>query len=404
MSDFTVPDVATPERTTETHERPARPRLPWLPLLVLSGAAFATVTTEMLPASLLLELGRDLDVPEATVGLLVSAWALSLAASSVLLVRLTRRIPRSVLLPGVLLLFAAATVGTALAPNYPLALASRVAAAAAHGVFWALLIPAAAALAPPEAVGRAISVVLAGPTLAGVVGIPLGAAVGAAVGWRASFGGLAVLLVLAAVAVHRLRLPDAPAAVGPGGARGGHWTKILIVSGAAGLVLVGHFAVYTYIAPLLQLGGYGAGARPGLLLVFGLAGLGGIVASGPLSDRAPRRALTWVTVAFAAGVGLVSLAGGSVVAAVLVLGFWGFLIGLLPPVFQTRMLRLAPPGDQALAGAIGITVLNLGIAAGAALGGVVVSASGAGPLPGAAAAVTAVAAVVLLVAERPERA
>jgi predicted MFS family arabinose efflux permease len=84
-----------------------------------------------------------------------------------------------------------------------------------------------------------------------------------------------------------------------------------------------------------------------------------------------------------------------------VLLFWGLLIGLLPPVFQTRMLRLAPPSAQALAGAIGITVLNLGIAAGAAVGGLVVSVATARSLPGAATAVLATAGLVLLAAERP---
>jgi DHA1 family inner membrane transport protein len=396
---MSLPDVSS-EPATAT-------RLPWVPLLVLSGAAFATVTTELLPASLLLELGQGLRVSESTAGLLVSAWALSLAASSVLLVRLTRRVPRRVLLPGALLLFAAATAGTALAPDYPVALATRIVAASAHGLFWALLIPATAAIVPAAAIGRGVAVVLAGPALAGVAGIPLGAAIGAGLGWRIAFGLLAVILVGAAVTVRRLQLPETPpagSATGPAGrSRGSHWTGVLVVSAASGLVLDGHFALYTYIAPLLQLGGYGAGARAGLLLVMGLAGLGGIVVSGPLSDRFPRRALTGVVIVFVAGVALLGLAGTGFVVAALVLGFWGALIGVLPPVFQTRMLRLAPPDGQALAGAIGITVLNVGIAAGAALGGLIVSVASARSLPGAATAVVAAAAVVLLVGERPAR-
>ena len=383
---------------------PGRDSLPWGRLLVLSGAAFGTVTTELLPASLLLELADDLAVPESTAGLLVTAWALTLAASSILLVRLSARVPRRILLLLVLLVFAVATAGTAVAPTFEWAMASRVVAAAAHGVFWSLLVPITAALVPPQVVGRAVSVVLAGPAVAGVVGIPLGAAIGTGVGWRAAFGLLAVLLVVAALGVRALRLPDPPAASTPAGLSHPGLAAVLATALGGGLVLTGHFALYTYVAPLLQdVGGYDAGARTGLLLVFGLTGLGGIALSGPLSDRFPRQALGWVCAGFAVGAALLTLVGVGPLAAVLAVAVWGVLIGLLPPVFQTRLLRMAPPGAEAVTGAIGVTVLNLGIAAGAALGGLVLDRRGAAALPVVAAALIAVAAVELLVVGRSRR-
>lgn len=380
---------------------PVRGALPWAPLLVLSGAAFATVTAELLPAGLLLELGADLAVPESTAGLLVTAWALTVAGSSIMLVRATARVPRRLLLPLALLVFALATAGTAVAPTYGWALLSRVVAAAAHGVFWALLVPTTAAFVAPAVVGRAVSVVLAGPVLAGVVGIPLGAAIGAAVGWRTSFGLLAGLLVVTALAVRTLRLPEPPAGPRPGGPRDPARPAILLTALGGGLVLTGHFALYTYVAPLLrEFGGYDATARAALLLVFGLTGLGGIALSGPLSDRYPSQALAWVSVALAAGAGLLALIGVNLAAAVAAIAVWGVLIGLLPAVFQTRLLRMAAPGAEAVTGAIGVTVLNLGIAAGAALGGAVLAAHGVGALPLAAAAVITVAAIGLLVESR----
>jgi DHA1 family inner membrane transport protein len=192
MGDFSVADVST---ALPADAGPGRGSLPWAPLLVLSCAAFATVTAELLPASLLLELADDLAVPESTAGLLVTAWALTLAASSIPLVRATARVPRRTLLLLVLLVFAVATAGTAAAPTFEWAMASRIVAAAAHGVFWSLLVPITAALVRPEVVGRAVSVVLAGPAVAGVVGIPLGAAIGTGVGWRASFGAIGITVL-----------------------------------------------------------------------------------------------------------------------------------------------------------------------------------------------------------------
>jgi MFS transporter, DHA1 family, inner membrane transport protein len=89
------------------------------------------------------------------------------------------------------------------------------------------------------------------------------------------------------------------------------------------------------------------------------------------------------------------LLGRNVGAAAVVIAGWGLLIDLLPPVFQLRLLRIASPGRGATASAIGITVLNLGIAAGAALGGAVLDHLPVAALPGVAAAVIAVAALGL---------
>jgi MFS transporter, DHA1 family, inner membrane transport protein len=300
-----------------------------------------------------------------------------------------------------LALFSVASIGTAIAPSFQLALLGRVASAGVHGLFWSLLVPTAASLAPPALVGRAVSVVLAGPTLAGIIGVPVGAAIGAAVGWRVAFLSVAAALALAALAVRLLVPPDPVVRPDPGvtteaeptDPSGSASGAVAVVAAAAALVLTGHFVLYTYISPLLQdFGGYGGASRPALLLVFGLAGLAGIAVSGPLSDRYPRSALTWVSVAFAGSALSLRLIAVDEPAAFLVLAIWGALIGLLPPVFQIRLLRTAKPGTEATAGAIGITVVNLGIAAGAALGGLTVRVLDVGSLPVVAAVVIATSA------------
>ncbi|GHJ49297.1 MFS transporter [Catellatospora sp. TT07R-123] len=373
-------------------------RLPWRPLLLLSGAAFASVTAELLPASLLVEIGGGLGVGESAAGLLVAAWALTVAVASLPLARLTRRVPPARLIPLTLLVFALAVAATAAAPGYGAALAGRMVAAAAHGLFWSLLMPTAAAIAPPRLTGRAISVVSAGPTLAGIVGIPLGVVIGAAVGWRAAFALIAVVLVGAAVAVRALRLPSAPAAAPSPGGRGGR--AVLAVTAGTGVLLVGHFLVYTYISPLLAGAGYPAGVRAALLFLFGLGGLAGTFAAGPLSDRFPRHALAWSAGVFAAVLAALALLGAGTAVAVAVLAAWGALIGLFPPVFQTRLMRVAVPGRETAAGAIAVTVLNLGIAAGAATGGAAVDRWGTAVLPALGTAAALIATALLAAAAR----
>ncbi|MDG4832667.1 MFS transporter [Solwaraspora sp. WMMD1047] len=388
---------------TGTHVDRA-PGLPWRTLLLLSGAAFATVTTELLPASLLLQLSADLDVAQSTAGRLVGAWALTVAVASIPLTRLAARIPRRRLVPVLLLLFALATTGTALAPSYGWTLLSRIIGAATHGLFWSLLVPIVATLVPPARVGRAVSVVLAGPALASIVGIPLGAAAGAVLGWRVSFATLAALLALAALVLRTLPLPDPPRPVGARAGRDPGVRAVLRVAVAAGLVLTGHFLLYTYIAPLLELfGGYDSVTAATLLFVFGAAGVAGTAGAGLLSDRYPRQALGWVSTAFAASAASLLVLDRQLVVAVVVIAGWGLLIGLLPPVLQTHLLRIAAPGREAASGAIGITVLNLGIGAGATLGGLVIDHRQPGDLPLVAAAVIAVAATALMIEGRPAR-
>ncbi len=197
--------------------------------------------------------------------------------------------------------------------------------------------------------------------------------------------------------MRALGLPDPPPAPAEPGRLRAVAAAVTATAVAGGLMLTGHFALYTYLAPLLQeLGGLDARARALLLLVFGLGGLLGIAVSGPLSDRFPRHALLAVGAALAPGVAASGLVGAGGAAAAAALGFWGVLIGLLPPVFMTRLLRLAPPGHAATVGAVGVAVLNIGIAAGATAGGAVVDLAGVRALPGAGAGTVAVACAVLL--------
>ncbi len=371
----------------------------------LTAAAFASVSVELTPTGLLPLIAADLRVSVSAAGSLVATWAVTLAASSIVLVRATRRWPRERVVAVALLLCGAATLATAAAPTLAVALAARVAGAAAHGVVWALLVPYVAGLVPPERLGRAVSVVLAGPTAASVLGVPAGTALGALFGWRWTLVLLAALTVPPALVLLGRRTP-APAADGAPAA-GAWWREpsaraVLRTSIATAALLAGHFAVATYVAVLVTEGaGLSARAVPVVLLVSGLAGVAGLALAGPLSDRRPRAALPATAVAFAAGLAALALLGTHPVVAYAVVAVWGLLIGLLPPVFQTRVTRLAAPAIRDTAGAVAITALNVGIAAGAALGGVVLGRAGVTGLVVLAAALATGGAAVLVSGRAP---
>ena len=347
-------------------------RLIWPVLAVLTAATFWTVTLEMLPSGLLPSMSRDLGVGEGAIGVLVSAWAITIAVASVPLVRMTLRVPRTVLLTVTLAATAPANLLTALAPDYAFALIGRVLAATAHGLFWAVVVSYVASIVEPERVGRALSIVLAGPALAGLVGLPAAALIAENSGWRAVFMGLSGILALTACALWII-LPRRPA-FARAQEIGGVWDRsargVVFVALAGGLVLVGHFAVFTYITALtMRLGGLGSDAIPVVLLVLGVTGGLGVAASGVASDRFPRAAIVIAAATIAVGLILLALGDGRPIVFLVGVTAWGFAIGAFPPILQARVLRVSSPSFRTLAGSIVVTVLNIGIAAGATLGG-----------------------------------
>ncbi len=360
--------------------RRAEQPLPWWPLLALALATFTTVTAEMIPAGLLPAMTRGLDVAPSRVGLLVSVWALTVAATSLLLVRATSRIDQRSLAVGCIVLLAAANVLTATAPTYAVVLVSRVAAAAVHGLFWSIVMAYASRIVPEAQVGRAAAVVLAGPTVAGVVGIPLGATLGNAVDWRLPFWGLAGALLLTGALLRTVlpavkSLPPQPETAGrdePGGFR-----QVLLLALGGATLLVGHFLLYTYIAPVLTgLGGFATSSIGPVLLLFGAGGIGGVALAGPLADRWPERSLHAFVVVLAAAASAVSLVAVHRVVALAAILVWGLAIAVLPVLVQSAMLRAATERQRATAGAVLVTAMNGGVAVGAAVGGAVLGAAG----------------------------
>ncbi|WP_408895469.1 MFS transporter [Nocardioides sp. R1-1] len=376
--------------TPTTRPGPAGPstdaRLPWPVLLVLGGATLVMVTGEMLPTAVLGPMSRGLGVSEAAAGLLVSIWAGVVVVASIPLVRLTRRLPRRAVIAGSLVVFAVAAAASGLAPSYAVVLVARTLGAAAVGLLWSTVNAHVADLVPDRLLGRATSVVLGGATLGMVLGTPLARLVADLVGWRASFGMLAVASVLAAVLVLRVVPPAAAGGVEEAGGSGasGSLRAMVVVTGLVALVLVGHYGAYTFITRL-------AGPPALALLVFGLASAVGVL----LAGRVDRTALGLVVTA--AGTAAAILAVGSNGHLALVV-LWGVTSGALPPLAQTLILRLAGPAHRSLAGALIPVLFNGGIAVGAAAASGIVAAYGVGGLGVPAAVLVLLAAAGLVAA------
>lgn len=380
-------------------------RFPLGALLLLSLGVFVTVTAESLPAGLMPEMAAELGVDPVRIGLLVSVWAIVVIGTSLPLTRATRRIDRRVVVAASLAVFALATVATAFAPSYEIAFATRVVAAVAHGVFWAIVIVYASSLLSGTQLARGLAIVTSGGTAATVLGLPAATALAQVTSWRVSFAVMGIGMLVLALVVLR-RLPRSVVQPVPREQR----TPLrrdrsippLLAFGAAGLLLgLAQFLSFVYIRPYFSdAAGIADGWASALLFVFGAAGMAGVAAAGVAGDRFPRSALTVTLLVFATGFAVLAVAPQNTVIVVSALALWGVATGAMFPLIQTALMRAASDRLRDLASAGIIVLVNVGIAAGSWLGGELTGAfgptanmavsAGAGLLAAAAAALCAV--------------
>ncbi|WP_078662682.1 MFS transporter [Streptomyces bicolor] len=353
---------------------------PWRRAAVVAAlmlAAFTFNTTENLPVGLLPLMAEDLRVSLAAVGALVTGYGLTVAVVSLPLAHVTRSVPRRYLLAGLLGLLAVASWVSALGGvSYGVLLAARVATASAQALFWAVMGPVAVGLFPPERRGRVIGLLSVGGSLATVAGVPAGTWLGGHTGWRTPFALLGVLALVSLVVIGVLlpssRPEDGHSAYGAAPDRRGYFVVLTVTA----LSVTGAFAGFTYVVALLdEVSGFREDAVSGVLFAFGGAALAGVLVTGPLLDRFPRATLALpVAVQAVALLGL--WAAGHVPAATVVLIM---LLGAsVAPAFmatQSRVLQVAP-GRTETALAANSAAYNVGIAAGALLGGALLSVVG----------------------------
>jgi MFS transporter, DHA1 family, inner membrane transport protein len=369
-------------------------------LAVLSLSTFAYVTTETLPIGLLTPIAESLRTTPAAAGLLVTGYGLVVVVLTVPLTRLVRGVGRRRLLIGLLGVLVLGTLGSALAPTYALLLTSRALTAAAQAVFWALVVPVGASLVPQRLRGRAVTILFAGSSLAGVLGVPAGTWVGQQAGWRAAFVGMSAsalgLLVLVSVL-----LPSEQGAYD--GARTGtrpDARRYRLLLATTALAVTGAYAAFTYVEPfLLQVSGLSSGQVSPVLLVRGLAGLAGVALASLLVDRN-----AWLTgllaVALEAAALLTQYLGGTQrVVAVTAVALSAGALAAFAAALGTRVLQVAP-GSTDLAAAGSSTAFNVGITVGALLGSGLLATTGLRSVALAGFAVTALALVAQLLERR----
>ncbi|WP_145563572.1 MFS transporter [Yersinia aldovae] len=342
-----------------------------LAIIALTIATFGIGTSEFVIMGLLPEVASDLSVSIPKTGMLVSVYAMGVVIGAPLLAIATARIPRKSTLLGLIVLFILGNILCALAETYNLLMMARIIAALCHGTFFGLASVVATDLVQPNRRARAIALVFMGVTLANVLGVPLGTAIGQAFGWRAAFWGVSKIGIVAIIAVVAWLPNNIPMKrISPKlEFKTLMQKKVQTALLLSVLTNTSLFTVFTYIAPLLrdvtQVSEHGVTV---VLLILGVGLSIGSVLGGRLGDKNLVGSMTRL-IAILIGILLaLHYTIGFYLPAVLTLFIWSIVAFALCPMLQLLVVDQARNAPN-LASTFNQSAFNLGNALGAWLGG-----------------------------------
>ncbi|ALD43956.1 MFS transporter [Serratia marcescens] len=370
-----------------------------LALLALTISAFAIGTTEFVIVGLIPTIAEQLGVTVPSAGLLVTIYALGVAIGAPVLTALTSRIPRKLLLVGLMVLF---TLGNLLAwqsPSYESLVVARLLTGLAHGVFFSIGSTIATSLVAKEKAASAIAIMFGGLTVALVTGVPLGTFIGQQFGWRETF--LAVSLIGAVATLASVIL--VPSNIKNQGSAGVReqlkvltHPRLLLIYAITALGYGGVFTTFTFLAPMMQeLAGFSAPTVSWILLAYGVAVAVGNIWGGKLADRhGAVRALSFIFAALAILLLVFQFTASHSIAALLTVIVMGvFAFGNVPglQVYVVQKAAQYTPNAVDVASGLNIAAFNIGIALGSVIGGQTVASLGLAQTPWIGALIVVVA-------------
>ena len=375
------------------------------PLLALAVSAFGIGTSEFIIMGLLPDLAHSFQVSIPKTGILVSGYALSVTLGSPLVALALSHMDRKRALLILMGMFVAGNALCALAPTFLLLLLARILTALCHGAFFGIGSIVAFHLVPRSERAQAITLMFSGLTLANVLGVPAGTALGQAFGWRFAFWALVPIGLVAGLGLFRM-VPHQPAeklelkhefraALRP---------QVQLVLALSTLSSVSLFCVFTYVAPILeQVTHLSPTAVTRVLVVFGVGITVGNLLGGRLADWKQMPVLLTGFVLLIAIFLVMPFVELTVVPAVIMIFVWGCVHFATGSPLQARIVDQAK-GAPNLASTLNQGAFNLGNAIGASLGGIMLTEGiGYRYLSWGSAAVASVALLVALIALRVEQ-
>lgn len=385
-------------------EAGAQPAM-WGGVFAMTLCVFALIASEFMPVSLLTPMAKDLLVSEGLAGQGIAISGAFAVLTSLSISAMAGSMNRKTLLLGLTALMAISGAVVAMAPNYFLYMVGRALIGVVVGGFWTLSAATAMRLVPSHQVPRALAIFNGGNALAAVVAAPLGSYLGSTIGWRGAFFCLVPVALIAFIWLW-ISLPDMPARAGSAISRNVfkllHDPKVAVGMLAVGMFFMGQFTLFTYVCPFLEMVTLVDVSTLSLILLT--IGFGGFIGTTVIS-----RLLKWnfyrTLVAIPILMALIALAltifGSNVVAVAVLLGIWG-VVATAAPVGWWSWLARTLPRDTEAGGGLMVAVVQLAIALGSTIGGLLFDKTGYQSTFIASAAVLLLAAILTLLSSRSQ--
>ena len=347
----------------------------WLPVISLTLSTFIFNTSEFIPIGLLTSIADDFAITESKAGLLITIYAWVVALASLPLMMAFAKTENKKLMLSLVALFTASHILSGFSNSYVMLMISRIGVACSHAVFWSIVTPLAVHVAPEGHRSTALSMIITGSSIAMIVGLPLGRAVGLMVGWRVTFLLIAILsaIVLCLLAAFLPKVPSdnnislktLPTLVST--------PALLCIFVMTALTITGHFTAYSYIEPFLgQAAGFTNGEITMVLSAFGVIGIIVSVLFSKYYDRHQFAFLRVAVLGICICTLLLGISSGNSLIMVCTCLLWGLSINCFNISLQSCIIDYSPFGT-AIAMSIYSGIYNVGIGAGALVGGIVCS-------------------------------
>ena len=351
----------------------------WGGVFAMTLCVFALIASEFMPVSLLTPIASALGVSEGLAGQGIAISGAFAVFTSLSISRVSQRLDRKTVLLSLTALMGVSGAVVGLAQGYFAYMAGRALIGVVVGGFWSMSAATAMQLVPKGSVPRALATFNGGNALATVVAAPLGSYLGAVVGWRGAFFCL-VPIAAAAFVWQCLSLPSMPPK--PRRSDTGNVFHLLqrrqVALGmlAVGVFFMGQFALFTYLRPFLEtVTRVGVSTLSLMLLALGLAGFVGTTVVGIFVKRSLYGTLALIPLCMAAiAIALVAV-GASLAATTTLLAAWG-LVATAAPVGWWTWLARTLPDDADAGGGLMVAIVQLSIALGSTVGGVLFDRSG----------------------------
>lgn len=359
-------------------ERNFPERANWSAVFAMTLCVFVLIASEFMPVSLLTPLALDFQVTEGMAGQGITISGIFAVITSLFISALTRNLNRKALLLGLTFLMGASGAMIALATNYYIYMVGRALIGVVVGGFWSMSAAIAMRLVPIDQVPKALAIFNSGNALATVIAAPLGAYLGSTIGWRGAFLGL-VPIAIATILWLWVSLPSMP--TDPNIHQNTpqifsifsffKYRVITLGMLAIGLFFMGQFTLFTYVRPFLEtVVKVDISMVTFSLLLIGITGFIGTLLINRVLKIGFYQTLIAIPLLMASIAVSLIFFGYSSLTSIVLLSIWGFIATAAPVGWWSWIPRIFSNSAEA-GGGLMVAVIQLSIACGASVGGII---------------------------------